>query len=214
MEKAVIFDLDGTLLDTLPDIVDNVNQMLDHYGYKRRSLEEISKFIGYGARKLVKDSIGLPLTDDDLDNCLNYYNAVYDNSNNGKTKLFEGMAETLFELKNRGYKLAILTNKPHKTTINVYNTFLKKFNFDLFQGGDIGIKPKPDATQTLKILEKLNVLPTNAYFVGDGETDVLTAINAGVNSIAVLWGYRDKLTLFNNGARVFASNPKEILNLV
>ena len=128
--------------------------------------------------------------------------------------MFDGVAEVLTELKKRGYKLVILTNKPQETTDTVYENHLKRFGFDKVVGQSGQVKCKPDKTATLAILNELGVLPENAYFVGDGETDVMTSINAGTNGIAVLWGYRSKKALEDAGATVFAGTPWDILDFV
>lgn len=212
-DKAVIFDLDGTLLDTVHDIRDNVNNALKKCGYKERNLEEISAFIGSGARNLIASSLGC---EDEvvIDECLKFYNQIYTSSGSPKTRLFEGVDELLIKLKDKGFKLAILTNKPHETTEKVYEKYLKQFNFDFYLGSGREFKRKPDKASTLYILEKLSVLPENTFFVGDGETDVLTSINAGTKGISVLWGYRKKEQLQAVGAKIFAENTLQLLHLI
>ncbi len=214
MNKAVIFDLDGTILDTLPDILDNINLMLEHFGYPLRSISDIRKFIGCGARNLVAKAVGVELTEEELDERLAYYNKYYTASASPKTKLFDGIKEVLVELKKRGYKLAILTNKPQQTTDRVFKEYLMEFSFDKVVGQSGKVKCKPDKTATLEILNQLDVEPNNTYFVGDGETDVLTALNSGTKSIAVLYGYRDRDQLEVAGATVFVQTPKEILSVI
>ena len=214
MEKAVIFDLDGTLLDSVPDILDNINLMLAHFGYPTLDVETIKGYVGSGARNLCARSIGVPVTEEELDERLSYYNGLYTNSESPKTKLFDGMAEVLRTLKNRGYKLAILTNKPQETTDKVYKNHLKDFEFDAVVGQSGSVKCKPDKTATVNLLGKLGVLPENCYFVGDGETDVQTSLNAGTRGISVLWGYRKKHDLEKAGAKVFAEDPEELLSLI
>lgn len=214
MNKAVIFDLDGTLLHTLPDILDNINLMLDRYGYPLLDENTLKGYIGTGARNLVKYSIKETLTDVELDERLAYYNKFYTASPSSKTKIFDGMVTVLTELKRRGYKLVILTNKPQETTDTVYENHLKTFGFDKVIGQSGNVKCKPDKTATLTVLKELNVLPENAYFVGDGETDVLTSLNAGTRGIAVLWGYRTVEQLKKAGAKVFASEPADLLKII
>ena len=214
MEKAVVFDLDGTLLDTVPDILDNINLMLKHFGYKTIDEETLKSYVGCGARNLCARSIGLPVTEAELDERLLYYNRMYTSSESPKTRLFDGVGDMLRILKKRGYKLAIVTNKPQETTDKVYKNHLKEFGFDAVVGQREGVKRKPDKTATLDLLTKLGVLPENCYFVGDGETDVLTSVNAGTRGIAVLWGYRKKDQLEKVGAKVFAATPEELLSKI
>ncbi len=214
MQKAVIFDLDGTLLDTVPDIKDNINIMLKKFGLPLRTKKEICSFVGHGARNLVEQSIGKNSDKVCLDDALSYYNKIYTESNSPKTKLFDGIDEVLKTLKARGYKILILTNKPQETTDIVYEKYLKQYNFDKVVGQRNGIKIKPDKTATLNILKELGVLPENTYFVGDGETDVQTSVNAKTIGIAVLWGYRDKQVLSSFGAKTFADKPLDLLKLI
>lgn len=212
--KAVIFDLDGTLIDSVPDIADNINLMLEKFGYPRLSDDEIKSHVGHGARKLVADCIGKPLTDEELDERLAFYNDKYTNSGSPKTRLFDGVRDMLVELKNRGYKLAILTNKPQETTDNVVENYMSDLGFDKIVGQSGTVKCKPDKTATLSILKELNVKTDNAFFVGDGDADVLTAINSNVKGIAVLWGYSSKKKLQRFGANTFVERPFELLDIL
>lgn len=214
MNKLIVFDLDGTLIDSVPDIKDCINDMLKKFGHKERQLSEIKQMIGHGARNLVKNAIGEDLTKDQLQARLDYYNDIYTNSGSPKTKLFDGIANVLNEFKARGFLLAVLTNKPQETTDDVYNTYLSEFGFDCVIGQRPEFKIKPDPDALLYLLEKLNVKKENAFFVGDGETDVQVGINAGVKSVAVLWGYRTKNQLESAGATIFANEPKDLLNLI
>ncbi len=214
MNKAVIFDLDGTLIHSLPDIHQNINVMLRRFGYAEKTEKEIMNYIGNGARKLVERSLGEGVSDEEVDKCLAFYNKIYTESGSPLTALFDGIGEVLEELKARGYKLGILTNKPQITTDDVYNKYLQNFNFDVVVGQRKGVKCKPDKEAVLNILKELDVSVDNAYFVGDGETDVMVAINAGIKEVSVLWGYRDKSVLMQYGAETFVEKPKDILNLI
>ncbi len=214
MNKLVIFDLDGTLIDSLPDIAYNVNLALEKFGYKRCEYSEVMANIGNGARRLVQDCMGLGVTQEQVDECLKYYNELYTNSGSPRTGLFEGTAQMLKQIKASGYKLAILTNKPQITTDNVYEKYLKEFDFDMVVGQSQKIKCKPDKDGAEYIMKTLDVLPENCYFIGDGETDVLTAINSKIIPICVLWGYRDKAQLQKAGGKIFVNSPKEILSIL
>lgn len=212
--KAVIFDLDGTLLDTLPDIAENINTMLDKFGYPQLSLKSIRGYIGHGAKNLVKDCIGIPLSETELTERLDYYNKIYTASSSSKTRLFPGIAFMLNQVKMLGYKVAILTNKPQETTDRVVKEHLSSFDFDLIVGQSSTVKCKPDKAAALFILDKLEADPEKSYMVGDGETDILTAVNAGINGIAVLWGYRDKEFLYAAGAKMFAVSPDDVIKIL
>ncbi|MBE7087442.1 MAG: HAD family hydrolase [Clostridiales bacterium] len=214
MSKLVIFDLDGTLLDTISDITYNLNLMLKDFGYPEQSVEDTKPRVGTGARNLVKFSIDATLTEDELSSRLARFSEYYATTPNIRTKLFEGMDVVLKTLKERGYKIAIVTNKPQRATTSVYNEHLSNFNFDAVIGKSETFKHKPDPESTNYLIEKLKVNKQDVYFVGDGETDVMTAKNAGVKAIAVLWGYRTYQNLKDAGAEVFASKPLDLLEKI
>ena len=214
MNKAVIFDLDGTILDTLTDIAENINKMLEHFGYPQLSNREIMQYIGNGAKNLVKRSIKVELSEKELDEKLEYYNYIYTAAPSDNTCVFNGLDEVINQLKERGYKTGILTNKPQMTTDKVCEKYLSNLKFDIIVGQREGVPIKPDPTSLNQMLKDFNVEKQNAYFVGDGETDALTAKNAGINGISVLWGYREKAQLESVGATVFASSPKELLKII
>lgn len=214
MNKAVIFDLDGTLIHSVPDIADNINLMLNEFGYKTLSEDEIKSHVGHGARNLVADCIGLPLTDEELDERLDFYNEKYTNSGSPKTRLFDGVKQMLKTLKDKGYKLAILTNKPQQTTDNVVKNYMSDLKFDKVVGQSGTVKCKPDKTATLAILKEFGVSKENAYFVGDGDADVLTAANSEIKCIAVLWGYSSKEKLEKFGANTFAEKPSDVVDII
>lgn len=214
MIKLAIFDLDGTLLHTIPDIAENLNIMLEKYGYPTLSEKEVAKRVGNGAKNLVKQSIPITLNEEELKERLDFYNKIYTQSGSKKTALFDGIEELLVSLKEKGIKLAILTNKPQMTTDDVYKTYLQRFGFSKVVGASDTVKCKPDKTATENIIKELSIKKEEVVFIGDGETDVMTAINSGVLGIAVLWGYRDKEDLESAGAKVFAKTPKEVFNLI
>ena len=214
MNKAVIFDLDGTLIDSLPDIAEYVNITLEKYGAPKKDVCKIRQYIGNGARNLILRSFDGAIEGERAEEILAFYNKSYTESGSPKTRLFEGVKEVLFELKKRGYKLGVLTNKPQVTTDGVYQTYLKEIGFDAVVGQTAGKKIKPNPDTLLELLNSLGVLVENAYMVGDGETDVEVAINAGVHGVAVLWGYRDKDQLLNAGAKVFVEKPLDLLKVI
>ena len=214
MGKAVIFDLDGTLLNTLSDIAYYTNLALERFGYPKRTEEEIMQFIGCGSKNLIKKSLPDGLSEEIVVECHDYYNKTYTESGSPRTRLFEGIEEVCKQLKQRGFKLAILTNKPQKTTDNVYEKYMTSSGLDKVVGQSENVKVKPDPTAALSIAKQFDARPDQVYFVGDGETDVEVAINAKMNGIAVLWGYRNKEQLTKAGAKVFAVEPMDLLGLI
>lgn len=214
MRRAVIFDLDGTLLDTLPDIGYYVNRTLKENGYGERTEEEVMQFIGCGSKNLIRLSLPEGIPEQTVEKCHEYYNEIYTASNSPRTKLFDGIKEVVKELKTRGYKIAILTNKPQETTDTVYARYMRDMEFDLVVGQSGKVKVKPDPTAAKEILKTFDISAENCYFIGDGETDVLTSINLRAKGIAVLWGYRSKEQLQKAGATVFAKKPADLLDLI
>ena len=214
MKKLAIFDLDGTLIDSVPDIYDCINVMLEKFGYEKRDIEDIKQMIGNGAKNLVIRAIGKKVSEESITESLKYYNDIYTSSGSPKTKLFDGIEQTLKILKSRGYLLGIVTNKPQMTTDEINKTYLKNLGFDMVIGQRTGLRMKPDPQAVNLMIEKLNVNKENVYFIGDGETDVQVALNAGVNGVAVLWGYRTKTQLESAGAKVFASTPQDFLKIL
>lgn len=208
MVKAVIFDLDGTLLDTLPDILSHVNGMLRAYSYPEISIEETRSYIGDGARKLVERA--LPVGAENVDECFAYFKKSYAASDNALTKLFDGETEFLQRLKAKGLKTAVVTNKPQDATEGCVRKFFKDMQFD-FVGGDSGAFPcKPDPSLARYAALSMRVSPAECVFAGDGETDVLTAKNAGMFGVACLWGYRSRSQLEAAGATRFARDFDEL----
>ena len=214
MNKAVLFDLDGTLLHTLPDIAYKVNVTLTKFGYPTLSDAQIMQNIGNGTRYLISKSVGGNEPQDRVEKVLAYFLELYSQKDNSRTCVFDGIKQTLLTLNKSGYKICIVTNKPQPATDAVVSELLQDLPFYRAVGQSENVKCKPDPTATLNLLKEMDVLPQNAYFVGDGETDVQTAKNAGVNGISVLWGYRTKEQLSSVGATVFAQNPKDLLKLI
>lgn len=212
--KLVIFDLDGTLLNTLPDIADKVNATLNHFGYSMLSEKQVMQNIGNGSRYLIKTCVGEQLSNEGFDEVFSYFMGLYSGSKDPKTHVYDGITETLNTLIERGYMLAIMTNKPQSATDKICGELLSHIPFVKIIGQSGQVKCKPDKTATENLLKEFNVAPQNAYFVGDGETDVLTAKNANLNGIAVLWGYRSKTQLKSVGATKFANEPKGLLSLI
>ncbi len=214
MSKAVVFDLDGTLIDSLPDIADSIQDMLKKFNHPLISYNAIMQNTGDGARNLVKRCLPAGLSEQEIDERLYYYNDIYTNSGSPKTCVFAGIKEMLVELKKRGYKIGVLTNKPQMTTDVVFEKLFSDVDIDAVVGQHAGMKIKPDPTMLLQILSNFGVEKQNAYFVGDGEPDAQIAINAGINGISELWGYRTKEQLMKAGATVFVNTPDELLQLL
>jgi phosphoglycolate phosphatase len=214
MEKAVLFDLDGTLLDTVHDIADKVNSALSHFGFAVRTLDEIKQRIGNGSEYLVRNSLPEGVKEELFQEVFSYFKTLYSGEEDPKTCPFNGIKQVVKTIIERGYRVVIVTNKPQPATDKICKEQLSDIPFDKIVGQSNGVKCKPDKMATEQILKEFNVEKQNAYFVGDGEADVQVAINAGVNGISVLWGYRTKEQLEKVGATVFAKTPQDLLKLI
>jgi phosphoglycolate phosphatase len=214
MKKLIIFDLDGTLLYTLDDIKETLNVVLQNNGYPTLSSEQVLKNVGYGAKELVRRSLGNP-TEEVLQKVFDEYVPLQEKSQNEYTKLYDGLDSVLVSLKEKGYKLAIVSNKPDSVTQIVYDQLLKQYNFDFVTGNRPGVfNPKPDKTCVEYCLNTLNISKEDAVYVGDSEVDVQTFVASNVDGIGVTWGFRPKYLLEENGCTNFANTPKELLDLI
>lgn len=213
MIKAVIFDLDGTLLDTSRDIHKVVNLSLRKFSVPEISLEDTIKFVGNGAKILIERAVG-----EEYKNLVPeiyaYFSKEYAECKNDLTALYDGEEEVLSMLKADGIKLAVLTNKPQKAAQSTCKKHLEKFGFDYIVGQTEGVPLKPDPYSTLSLIKKFGIKKSECIFVGDGETDILTAKNAGVKCFSVLWGFRSKEQLKAAGAEIFVKSFSELKSII
>lgn len=210
MIKLIIFDLDGTLIDTSTGLNVCMNEALKKLGLPQISQDETKRFVGNGIKKYCERAI--KLNDYKVaDECFSLFMDYYRQGWKIGCSLYDGMDTTLETLKNADIKLAILSNKAQEMTLKFYNEFLKNYSFDYVLGNVNGAPLKPDPYGAEKILETLNVNKQYALLTGDGETDVLTAKNAAISSLSALWGFRSESELKNAGATLFVKKPIEIL---
>ena len=214
MKGLVIFDLDGTLLNSLPDITDCLNVTLKKYGFPLKTEKDVLNNICHGAADLVKKCINAPLEQEKFQEILSYYTEYYAKCGSPKSNVYSGMDKALQKLSERGYKLAILTNKQDLVVQEIARKFFSTYKFDYVIGIKEGIHRKPNPESTQFLMEKLGANKENTYLIGDGETDVQTAINAGINGIAVTYGYRTKEQLKLVGATTFIDKPVQLLDLI
>lgn len=210
-KKLVIFDLDGTLLDTSIGLNECMNIALKEFDLPTITVEQTKQFVGNGIFNYVNRACNFsPLAE----RVLPLYNDVYNRLGFEKTTPYCGVNGLIGALKGKNLKLAILSNKPHEATLIAYERFFKQFNFDGVYGGKPEFGHKPDPALLLKLLNDLKTEKQDALLIGDSEADVLTAKNAGVDCIAVDWGFRSRNQLEEAGATNIASTAEEVLNLI
>jgi len=213
--KAVLFDLDGTLIDTVDDIGDVANRVLSNRKFPTHSISTYRLFIGEGVRMLFTRA--LPEEDrkqDLITACLKEFIEDYRYNYNVKTKLYDGVPELLDTLKLRGLKLAILSNKPHPITKDCVAFFLSKWDFDVVSGQQDSIPRKPDPKGALEVARRLAIPPSSFIYLGDTAIDMKTAVSAGMFPVGVLWGFRSLKELKENGARVIIDDPMQLMDLI
>lgn len=211
--KAIVFDLDGTLTDTLFDLKESTNFALRHMGWAERTLDEVRQFVGNGVRRLMEQAVPAGVSEDDFDECFRVFQEHYVVHCQDHTALYPGIGDLLRELKARGYKMAIVSNKLQAGVDELYRTFFDGL-IDVAIGEHEALRRKPSPDMVYKALDILGVNTEDAIYVGDSEVDMATARNAGLPCISVLWGFRDRDYLKEIGAFQMIETPSEILDLV
>ena len=198
--STVVFDLDGTLLDSLQDLADSTNHVLAQFGYPVHTLDDIRRFVGNGVKVLMERALPDNLSPSEFEKVFSEFKAYYVDHCIVKTKPYQGIYELLEKLKERHYKVAIVSNK------------LQSGVDELYECPEVKRKPSPD--MVYKALEKLGCTADEAVYIGDSDVDIATARNSGLPCISVLWGFRDREFLIENGATHLVSSPDEILSLL
>lgn len=213
--SAVIFDLDGTLLDTLEDIADAMNSVLAAHAFPTHPLEPFKTFVGDGVQNLVRRT----LPEDkrghgDIDRFTTEMRDAYAKNWNNKTAPYPGIPGMLDALSTKGVKLAVLSNKPQNFTAMCVAEFLADWTFDVVLGHGDDIPLKPDPAGALEAARRLGVAPERILYAGDSGMDMAAAKSAGMFPVGVLWGFRSRQELLDNGARALASHPRDLVTLV
>ena len=208
MKKAVIFDLDGTLLNTLEDLKDAVNVALREQGYAEHGLDEMQRFFGNGIRYALQQAE--PEADDaSVDRLIARFKEYYAEHCMDKTRPYDGMLELMKVLKEQGYVMAIVSNKVDEAVKDLAKHFFGEYvNVAIGNSRNIRRKPAPDSV--FRALEELGIEKENAVYIGDSEVDLATSRAAGIPCITVLWGFRGKEFLQEQGADCFVERPEEI----
>lgn len=211
---AVIFDLDGTLLDTLDDLMNAVNYALEQMGFPSRTREEVNAFVGNGVAKLMERAVPAGTSAPDTGKALERFRSYYASHSKVLTAPYPGIPEALKALRDKGCKLAVVSNKFDAAVRDLARDYFPGL-IDLAAGENeaAGIPKKPEPAMVLRTLEALNVSPERAVYVGDSDVDLQTAKNAGLPCISVTWGFRDRDFLLRHGASTLIQDPRELLGL-
>ena len=210
--STYIFDLDGTLLDTLGDLAASVNYALRTHGMPEHSIDDVRRFVGNGVRLLMERAIPDGEKNPDFEATFATFRQYYMQHSLDTTRPYEGIPETLAELKARGCHLAVVSNKMMAATQELIRHFFPDtISVAIGENEAAGIRKKPAPDTVFEALRQLGVGKEGAVYVGDSDVDIQTAANAGLPCISVLWGFRDRDFLIQHGAETFASVPSELL---
>lgn len=213
MIKGVIFDLDGTLANSIEDIADSMNQVLEENNFPTHDYATYKTFVGRGVRTLVEKSLPLENRDaKEIEKNFDRMMQVYDENCIVKTCLYPGIKDLLDALSERGIKISVFSNKANELTQKVVKVLLAdwKLEYVLGAGGDIPRKPDPKGA--ILISEKMGIDPSELMYIGDSGVDMATAQNSGMHAVGVLWGFRDMEELLTNGAQTILEKPMDLMN--
>lgn len=214
--KACIFDLDGTLTNTLESMTYSVNLTLEEMGLSKITKDQCRLFVGNGARVLMEKSLKAAGDTDAsrIEEGMEIYGRIFDRNCTYHVTPYEGIPEMLKALKDKGIQLAVLSNKPDRQTVKVVKAIFGEELFDYAQGQKEGIRRKPEPDGVWYLMEQMHVSKEECLYIGDSEVDAATGRNAGLKAIGVLWGFRDRKTLETAGADDLIDRPDELLQFV
>ena len=214
--KACIFDLDGTLTNTLESMTYSVNLTLEEMGLSKITKDQCRLFVGNGARVLMEKSLKAAGDTDAsrIEEGMEIYGRIFDRNCTYHVTPYEGIPEMLKALKDKGIQLAVLSNKPDRQTVKVVKAIFGEELFDYAQGQNEGIRRKPEPDGVWYLMEQMHVSKEECLYIGDSEVDAATGRNAGLKTIGVLWGFRDRKTLETAGADDLIDRPDELLQFV
>ena len=214
MINSIIFDLDGTLLNTIEDLANACNYALTTLGYKTHEVEKYKTFVGNGRYKLVERMLPEDKRSiENIEKALELFDSYYEKHMIDMTKPYDGIMEMLDCLINRGINIAVVSNKPHEFTTEVVKNYFGN-RFEVVYGHKKNTKEKPDPWAVLEVIDEFKVNKDECLYVGDSEIDINTAKNAGVKSVGVEWGFRGKGELESAGANYIVNKPEQILEIL
>ena len=211
--NTVIFDLDGTLLNTLEDLGDSVNFALKSFGYPTRTYEEVKSFVGNGIKDLLTKAVPIGTDEETTLRCLQAFKNHHKTNMQNKTLPYEGIIALLKELNSKGIKLGIVSNK-YDFGVKNLNKYYFKDLIPVAIGEREGVRKKPAPDTVLTAMKELGSKKEECLYVGDSGSDMITAKNAGIKSVGVTWGFRDADSLRESGAIFLINSPKELLELL
>ncbi len=215
MFKAVLFDLDGTLLDTLTDLADAMNAALVRFGFSPHPLDAFKHFVGDSVETEARRALPESARDaETVKKVASLSEQFYDEYWHKNTKPYPGIPEMLSAVMKRGLPMAVLSNKPDRFTKIMVEALLSDWRFEMVMGALPDVPLKPDPTSSLDIAKKLNIQPSQFLYLGDTNTDMRTAVNTGMFPLGVLWGFRGKDELLDCGAKAIAETPAEVLDVI
>lgn len=212
MKKAVIFDLDGTLLNTLDDLKDSVNVALKEQGLPERTLEEVRQFVGNGIHKLIERAVPEGVTSENVEQVFGTFRSYYMEHCQDKTCAYPGIQELLAELTSREISMAIVSNKADAAVKELAKQYFSEITVAIGERDGIARKPAPDSV--FEALRLLGVSKEDALYVGDSDVDVATAKNAGLPCVAVTWGFREEEFLRSLKPENIIHKPEELLHIL
>ncbi len=214
-KKIVIFDLDGTLINTLEDLKDSTNYALSRLNYPERTINEICQFVGNGVAKLIERAIPDGKNNPDFQQCLEIFKKHYSKNMYNKTAPYDKILQILKTLKQNGYITAVVSNKFDMAVKELCSKYFSGLiDFAAGENEVCGIRKKPAPDTVLKVLEKFNLTNNEAVYVGDSDVDIMTAKNSKMPCISVTWGFRNREFLINNNAEIIIDSPDEIIDIL
>lgn len=212
--KCAIFDLDGTLVNTIDDLAQACRQLIEKYSFDADwSVDDYKSFVGNGAKKLVQRAFDNTISDEELDKRYREFKAIYNEIKLDNAYAYDGIKEQLDILKNNGIKLCVVTNKPNEAAKDMVEHIFSKGYFDAIIGASEGVPTKPDPTTTKQALDAVGCSAKDSIYFGDSDVDIKTAKNAGVEAVGVTWGYRSFENLFSQNPSIIIDEPKYISKL-
>lgn len=208
--KAAIFDLDGTLLNTIDDLTDAVNHTMEKFGFDTYTVAQVRKYVGNGVSQLIARCIPDGENNPKFADTLEEYRRYYSLNSEIKTKPYDGIIELINKLNDSGVSLAVVSNKIHEASVTLCRKYFPQIKTVNGERESEGVRRKPYPDMVLKTIEQLGIAPEECVYIGDSEVDIETADNVGINCISVLWGFRDRNYLEQKGGRFFVTDADEL----